>query len=656
MSIKQKLFTIFVVALLGFASVFLVNYFGTKTVNKALQASLNAQQAKIFMLEARRSEKDFLSRKTPDLLQKHEAAVAGAISTLAAIAEDQPDLNVLCSTPKNLMQNYRQRFGMAASAVQAMGINENEGLSGKLRTAIHEAESIFTQAQDDSLMAGMLMLRRREKDFMLRGETKYLASFSKDADLLRTKISESEKYPQDRKDALVNLLETYRNAFADYGKGAATLEKNMAGLRETSHALEPLLDELAIQTSDRLQQTRSHVATLMDCAELGTVLLLAGLILWAIRSILGSLSRLQACSRKVASGQYEACDQERFTAELESLRKDISTMVAALRRSMDEAARQEEQAKTESARAHDAMLEAAREKDTAHSLLLTMQHAARTADDISRQLTESVAALVVQTTHVHDGAEDQKSQIQEVAGAMEEMNATVAEVARNASGAAAGAEQARHIALEGGRRMGEVVAATDSAHQEALAMKQSLSILGTRVASIEQIMGLITDIADQTNLLALNAAIEAARAGEAGRGFAVVADEVRKLAEKTMGATGDVYKAILNIRQGTEDNMAAMDKASATIEKSTALAGEAQHSLNAIVELVSETADQVRSIATASEEQSATSEEIVRSSERIRSIAETATDDIAHAALALEKLNALAVDLENIIASLNSNK
>jgi len=655
MSIKQKLFTIFIVALLGFTAVFLVNYFGTQTINRALQASLNAQQAKIFMLEARRSEKDFLSKKALDLLEKNDIAVSSAMQTLSAVAQDQPDLSSASNGAKTLLQSYRDRFRTAATDVQVMGRNENEGLSGKLRTAIHQAESIFSAAGDDALMAGMLMLRRREKDFMLRGDPSYLASFEKDTAALRQKIAASEKYPQDRKELLTGLLETYRSAFAEYGKGAAALEKTMGELQETSRTLEPLLDELAVQAANELQQVRNQVAFMMDGAELGTVLLLAGLILWAIRSILNSLARLQNCSRRVASGQYEACEQERFTAELESLRKDISTMVATLRTSMEEAARQEAQAKTESAKAHDAMREAAREKDTAHNLLITMQDAARTAEGISRQLTESVAALVVQTTHVRDGAEDQKGQIQEVSIAMEEMNSTVTDVARNAAGAAAGAEQARAIAFEGGRRMGEVVAATGSAHQEALVMKRSLHALGTSVASIEQIMDLITDIADQTNLLALNAAIEAARAGETGRGFAVVADEVRKLAEKTMGATSDVNKAIRNIQQGTEDNMAAMDKASATIEKSTALADEAQHSLNAIVKIVSDTADQVRSIATASEEQSASSEGIVRSSERIRMIAETTTNEIGHAALAIEKLNALALDLKNIIANLHSS-
>jgi len=130
-------------------------------------------------------------------------------------------------------------------------------------------------------------------------------------------------------------------------------------------------------------------------------------------------------------------------------------------------------------------------------------------------------------------------------------------------------------------------------------------------------MNVISDIADQTNLLALNAAIEAARAGDAGRGFAVVADEVRKLAEKTMTATQEVGAAIRGIQDGARKNMDNVDRAVHTVEEATRLAHRSGEALQEIVELVDTATDQVRSIATASEEQSATSEEINRSIEDI---------------------------------------
>ena len=137
--------------------------------------------------------------------------------------------------------------------------------------------------------------------------------------------------------------------------------------------------------------------------------------------------------------------------------------------------------------------------------------------------------------------------------------------------------------------------------------------LDEHARAISQIMGVISDIADQTNLLALNAAIEAARAGEAGRGFAVVADEVRKLAEKTMASTQDVGRAIKAIQESTEQSVAAVDTVVTVIKEATKLAGDSGQALKEIVSEAEVTADQVNSIATASEEQSAASEEINQS-------------------------------------------
>ena len=176
-------------------------------------------------------------------------------------------------------------------------------------------------------------------------------------------------------------------------------------------------------------------------------------------------------------------------------------------------------------------------------------------------------------------------------------------------------------------------------------LKQDMLQLNTHAQAISQIMGVISDIADQTNLLALNAAIEAARAGDAGRGFAVVADEVRKLAEKTMASTHDVGNAINAIQESTSKSMASTDNALEQVNQATGYASQSGLALNEILETVLGMADQVNAIATASEEQSAASDEINLSIENVNEMAKQTATAMAEAASAVAELARQSQDL-----------
>jgi methyl-accepting chemotaxis protein len=252
------------------------------------------------------------------------------------------------------------------------------------------------------------------------------------------------------------------------------------------------------------------------------------------------------------------------------------------------------------------------------------------------------------------GVEEQSHRVSETATAMEEMNATVLEVAKNASQAAETSDNARKKAQEGAEIVGQVVKGIGEVERQARDLKQDMEVLGKQAEGIGQVMNVISDIADQTNLLALNAAIEAARAGEAGRGFAVVADEVRKLAEKTMTATKEVGDAIRGIQEGTRKNMNNVDQSGRTILEATTLANKSGETLDVIVNLVEQSSDQVRAIATASEQQSAASEEINRSIEQVATISGETAQAMGQASQAVSELAKQSQVLQTLITDMKS--
>ena len=330
-------------------------------------------------------------------------------------------------------------------------------------------------------------------------------------------------------------------------------------------------------------------------------------------------------------------------------------MVATLKSKIAEADQKSLEAKEESGRAQRATAEAEEARKQAERAKAEgMLQAAQRLEGVVQVVSSASEELSAQIEQSSRGADVQSGRVRETATAMEEMNATVLEVARNAQQAADVSHQARQQAQEGSKIVTDAVKSIETVHAQSIAIKEDMDVLGKQAEGIGQIMGVIADIADQTNLLALNAAIEAARAGDAGRGFAVVADEVRKLAEKTMTATQEVGQAITGIQEGTRKNIHNVEQAGVSIEEAAKLSAKSGESLKQILEFVHMVNDQVQSIATASEQQSAASEEINHSVEQVATISAETAQAMEQAARAVTDLAQQSQALQRLIVEMKN--
>ena len=249
-----------------------------------------------------------------------------------------------------------------------------------------------------------------------------------------------------------------------------------------------------------------------------------------------------------------------------------------------------------------------------------------------------------------DGASRQQTETQSVATAMTEMASTVMEVANSATSAADAAEAANQRAVEGNAAVQRVTQSIEDLAGKVLSGSEAIRQVEQESDAIGRILDVIRGIAEQTNLLALNAAIEAARAGEQGRGFAVVADEVRTLASRTQDSTSEIQSMIERLQAGTQQAVNVMEESRGQAESTVDRAQSASEVLNAITEAVAQILSMNTQIATAAEEQSAVAEEINRAVVNISTIAEETASGAQRANHANDRVASLADQLQSLTA------
>jgi methyl-accepting chemotaxis protein len=281
-------------------------------------------------------------------------------------------------------------------------------------------------------------------------------------------------------------------------------------------------------------------------------------------------------------------------------------------------------------------------KNSLHELVLsiaaTAEHLASASEEISSGASQSVETARVQA-----------DQTRQVATAMQQMSSTVQEVSEHSRKASDSSHQAAQAARQGGEVVEQTLSTMRSIAESSKTVAARIAELGKSSEQIGKIVAVIDDLADQTNLLALNAAIEAARAGEQGRGFAVVADEVRKLAERTTKATQGIGAMIESIQMETRNAVEAIELGSRDVEVGVEKTTASGTALEEIIQMSEQVGDMISQIATAATEQSSATEQVNANVAQISSLTQGSSSAAEQTAKACAELSAMALDLQNLV-------
>ncbi|MBO2608909.1 MULTISPECIES: methyl-accepting chemotaxis protein [Shewanella] len=591
----------------------LVLMFALQQYSSSVQTELSIAIQKVVeldkeVLSMRKNEKDFFDRqdlKYVEIHQQEAQATAQLMQELAVIFKEYDLPEAPINSFNRDLVSYRQLFAGVVKLQQEIGLDTKSGLYGELRSAVHNVESLVAEHNVPELMVLMLQLRRNEKDFMLLRDLSYLNKFDSNIERFNEALSASLLDYSVRSN-IEQLMSKYQQSFKSLVAKEQQLgldeSKGMMGqLREAIFATESSstkLRELAIAKVENEQQN-SFMLGLALFGLIALVLVISTVVI--IRSIMGPVERITGIISRIEQQKDLSlrCDVG-SNDELGMIGRHFNSMVESFQKLIEQV--------IESV---DAMRQSCEELS---------RNAISASEGVSKQLNETDM----------------------VATAITEMGATIDEIAKNTELAASKAGQTYHNAQEGQIGVEDTISKIQSLAQQLDDSANVVAELEKDSQTIGSVLDVIRGIAEQTNLLALNAAIEAARAGEQGRGFAVVADEVRSLAMRTQESTEEIASIIQTLQSRTHSIVDIMEQSQKQGGESAQQAASAGTLLAQINADVTNIMDMSTQIAAAIEEQSMVAAEVNKNVVVIRDIAEesaqaaeenaTASDEVRHRA------------------------
>ncbi|MBU0632635.1 methyl-accepting chemotaxis protein [bacterium] len=564
-TIKQRLSILAVVMFLGIGLMYLISAFEESKVKNFNHVNSDLYKLQLLILQERRNEKDFILRNKLKYYEKFTATFSELQKSLEALEKDMSVVNLDTSKVNDLSKiiiGYDTAFKEFVKMQQEIGLDEEDGLRGKMRQAVHDVEAEAKKLHDDSLNAKMLQLRRNEKDFLLRKDDKYIQKHAKNSEICFAYIDSMHLSSAD-KEKLFNDMKVYEESFKTITSAFAKLGFNetlgiQGEMRDTIHKTESVLSAMLKETESQMHHEISSMKIIYNISVISLIIFIAVLGWLIINSILRPMQKVTA---QISNNKNDLTVSYNY-----DYNDEISKMVNALNAFM----------KRLGETIHTS-------KQTSLENVAVANELSVTSMNIGKNIEISSDIINATTTNAKAIQQDLQMTLEKNERVMTEIQSTSQDIDTVSN------------------EYASLIQKIQSSADIELQLAQKLNQLSGDAAQVKEILSIIGDIADQTNLLALNAAIEAARAGEHGRGFAVVADEVRKLAERTQKSLTDIQTSVNMIVQNIVDSAGEMNKNAMLIEDMVTVSNDvnnkvihSQESMTNTLSLVQESAQSTK--------------------------------------------------------------
>jgi len=672
LSFKHKVTLAGALALGGFASLGAVTFRAlnelratvgeVNALSRVTDAVLEARVEALHLADDRRSLVP--NTATPFLAQLGGVAEAqGRALKSAASSVSDPVMGERLGEMRAALLDYTAALEAWVAQVRLLGLDQESGLRGALRTAGEELAQALRGVP--VFESSFHQVRRGERDLLFRRDAAYLGG-------LETEIGHLTGAVGDLKYGLSGDARDVQARYADaFGKAGAAvlevvgLEKALSGtllqMKETGRQAGERVARHLGEARDRADQAAARARTTVLGVTGVVALVLGALLAWIGVGTTRSLSRTVALLKDMATGEgdltrrlpqrFVECNAvmncEHTACPSHGVADPCWSHVGSMQLAAD-GVRCHQLLSGEIAECEACPVYAATRRTEvdefdrlAHwfnTFADRIRHLVEDVAGASSELADAVQQMSGATGRIASSNEEAAAQTQAVASAAEEMSVTVAQVARNTGAVSESADDACQAAVEGSEVIAQAVGSLDRIATVVERAAAAVRALGARSDTIGSVVQVIEDIADQTNLLALNAAIEAARAGEHGRGFAVVADEVRKLAEKTVKATREIGETIVSIQAEAQQAVGEMDTGHRAVEQGRGLGARAGEAVHAIQERVSHASTQTGQIAQATGQLADTIRELAANMEEMARGSALNTGSVADLARTAERV------------------